>query len=57
VLCRTSADRIVRVLTVTDKGNCSSEREGKIDGILGESPRPFKIDRPRVVISGRVHPG
>lgn len=28
-----------------------------IEGIFDEDDRPFKIDRPRIVISARVHPG
>lgn len=44
-------------MTITDRRNLSREKMEAIEGIFDEDDRPYKIDRPRIVISARVHPG
>lgn len=58
VMTRTSEHRKVHLLTLTARNNVNSkQREDGVEGIFGEGPRPYKIDKPRVVVSARVHPG
>lgn len=58
VLCHTSETRKVHLITITDKRNIGTEREDSVEGIFEEgAERPFKIDKPRIIISARVHPG
>jgi hypothetical protein len=46
------------LLTITDSRNLGTERVAGIDGLFEDGgERPFRIDKPRVVISARVHPG
>lgn len=58
VLCRTSETRKVHLITITDRRNIGSEREAGIEGCFEDGgDRAFKIDKPTVVISARIHPG
>ena len=57
VLCKTEKGRNVDLITITDIENCKEEKQPFIEGIFPNNQRPFKINRPKIVISARVHPG
>lgn len=57
VLCTTAGGRNVDVVTITDMGNCRESRQLSGEGTFPDKEKPFTIDRPKIVISARVHPG
>lgn len=46
------------MVTISARANCEKVREEMIEDIFVEGEeRPFRIDKPKIVLTARVHPG